>query len=79
MGVWREVEASKGHATSLRGNMCLLWALVDGGGCGNLFWGFGVITSRFGGGRARGCGLISGSLISRVVGRRLICQVKIGG
>ena len=47
-------------------------------GCGNLFWGFGVITSWFGGGSAWGCVLISGSLISRVIGRRLICQVEIG-
>ena len=32
MGVWREVEASKGHATSLRGNMCCFgpW-LMEGG------------------------------------------------
>ena len=44
-----------------------------------LFWGFEVITSYFGGGRARGWGLISRSFLSRAVGRRLICQVKIGG
>ena len=44
-----------------------------------LFWGFGVITSYFGGGRATGWGLISRSFLSRAVGRRLIFQVKIGG
>ena len=30
---------------------------------GNLFWGFGVITFCFGGGRARGWGFVSGSFI----------------
>ena len=63
MGVWREVGASKSPATSLRGNMCLLWALVMEEG---VEISFGVITSRFGGGRARGCDLISRSLISGV-------------
>ena len=46
---------------------------------GNLFWGVIVITSCFGGGRAKGWGLVPESFLSGVVGRRLICQVEIGG
>ena len=47
--------------------------LADGGGVGGyLFWGFRVTASCFGGGRARGCD-------PRVVRRRLICFIKIGG
>ena len=46
---------------------------------GDLFWGFRVIASYFGGRRARGWGLVSGSFLSRAVGRRLIRQAKMGG
>ena len=42
-------------------------------------WGFRVIASCFEGGRTKGWGLVSGSFLSRVVGRRLICRVKIRG
>ena len=74
------VVGSSGPATSVRGNMSLLWVLANGGGQGvEISWGFGVIASCFGGERARGWGLLSESFLSRAVGRRLICQVKIRG
>ena len=51
-----------------------MFVLADGGGMEISFGGFGVIASCF-----REWGLISGSFLSRAVGRRLIFQVKIGG
>ena len=65
-------------ATSLRGNVFALGTGRWKWG-GNLFWGFGVIVFCFGGRRARGWGLVSGSFFSRAVRRRLICLVKTGG
>ena len=51
-----------------------MFVLADGGGMEISFGGFGVIASCF-----REWGLISGSFLSRAVGRRHICWVKIGG
>ena len=61
---------------SERKRVCFGSWLMEVGG--KLFWSFRVIASCFGGGRVRGWGL-SSSFLSRAVGRRLICQVKIGG
>ena len=44
---------------------------------GNLFWGFGVIASWFGGRRARGWSLSPGCLITGAVGKKLVCLVEI--
>jgi len=69
--------ALRSHCLSERKCVCFgSWPME---GAGNLFGGSGVIAFCFGGGRARGWGLVYGSFFSRAVGRRLISLVKIGG